>query len=105
MLNEEWQSKEEEQIVCEFETWGSRSGVAEGSGLLKCYALSLGKYSSTFRMIVVTLHSKRRELLTQRHSVTFQNTWVFPFRPKDSNKRTRNERNNNNKPTIWQREG
>jgi hypothetical protein len=85
MLNEEIQSKEWERILCDREIWGSRSGGAEGSVLLKCYAVSLGKSSSTFRWIMVNLYSKSRELFTRRQR-NFPEDRVFLLRPKDNNK-------------------
>jgi len=52
----------------------------------------LGKYSWTFGRIIVTLYSKRRELLTKRHSQTFQKISVFPFRPRNNNKKHKKAR-------------
>jgi hypothetical protein len=68
----------------------SHSGAADHSGLLGCYAVSTGKWSPTFRQIVATFFwtarpskrrkydpTKRRELYTTRHCVTFQKDLTF----------------------------
>lgn len=51
-------------------SWGSDSGVAEGSGLVGCEAASLGEWILACRKVVVP--SKRRELLVQRDGVIVQ---------------------------------
>jgi hypothetical protein len=57
-------------ILSCWRSWGSDSGVAEGSGLLGCEAVSLGEWILACRKVVVP--SKRRELLVQRDSFTVQ---------------------------------
>jgi hypothetical protein len=60
--------------------WVYRSGYADGSSLLECYAVL-----PTCRSIVVRRTcreynpSKLRELLTHWHSVTYQKDWNFSF--------------------------
>jgi hypothetical protein len=51
-------------------SWGSDTGVAEGSGLLGCEAVSLGEWILACGRVLVP--SKRRELLVQRDGVTVQ---------------------------------
>lgn len=56
----------DKQPAC-WRSWGSDSGVAEGSDLLGCEAVSLGEWILTCRKFVVP--SKRRELLVQRDAL------------------------------------
>jgi hypothetical protein len=53
-----------------WQSWGSDSCVAEGSGLVGCEAVSLVEWILACRRVVVP--SKRREMQVQRNSVTVQ---------------------------------
>ena len=59
----------DKQPAC-WRNWASDSGVAEGSSLLGCEAMSLGEWILACRRVVVP--SKRRELLVKRDGVTVQ---------------------------------
>jgi len=52
------------------------SAFDEDSSFLGCCAVSTGKWLLTFRRMCA-FTSQRREILSQRHCVTSQESWVF----------------------------